>query len=78
MARTQAEFSRLRAEMDYSQDGLPRFLDQNEISQPPNGRMTKLEATMVELEGVRAKCATSQVQLVEVTRANVQIQPTPF
>ena len=24
------------------------------------------------------KCATSQVQFMELTRANVQIQPTPF
>ena len=78
LERGQAEFSSLRAEMDYSQVGLPRFLDQNEISQPPNGRITKLEATMVELESVCAKCATSQVQLMEVARANVQIHPMPF
>ena len=64
--------------MDYSQVGFPRFLDQNETSQPQNGRMTKLKATMVELERVRAKCATSQVQIIEVIRANVQIQPKPF
>ena len=54
-----AKFRRSRAKMNYSQVGLPRFLDQNEISQPPNGRMTKLEETMVELERVHAKCATS-------------------
>ena len=78
LAMAQVEFSRSRAEMDYSQVGLPRFLDQNEISQPPNGRMTKLEATVAELERVCAKCAKSQVQLMELTRANVQIQPTPF
>ena len=47
-----AEFSRSRAEMDYSQVGLPRFLEQNEKSQPPHERMTKLEATMAELERV--------------------------
>ena len=64
--------------MDYSQVGLPRFLDQNEISQPPNGRIKKLEATMAELERVHAECATSQVQLMEVTRAHVQIQSMPF
>ena len=64
--------------MDYSQVGLPRFLDQNEISQPPNGRMTKLEATMAELERVCIECPTYQVQFEEVTRANVQIQPTSF
>ena len=73
-----AEFRRSRTEMGYSQVGLPKFLDQNEISQPQNGRMTKLEATMVELERVCAECATSLVQLMEVTRVNVQIQPTPF
>ena len=64
--------------MDYSQVGLPRFLDQNEIRLPPNGRMTKLEATMAELERVCVECTTSQVQFLEVTRANVQIQPTSF
>ena len=73
LAKAQAEFSRSRAEMDYSQVGLPRILDQNEISQPPNGRMTKLEATMDELERVHAECALSQVQFMELTRANVQI-----
>ena len=29
------EFSRSMAEMDHSQVGLPRFLDPNEISEPP-------------------------------------------
>ena len=66
------------AEMDHSQVGLPRFLDPNEISQPPQERMTKLEVAMVELKRVNADCATSQVQFMELTRANVQIQPTPF
>ena len=73
-----AEFRRSRVEMDYSQVGLARFLDQKEKSQPPQERMTKLEATMDELERVHAGCATSQVQFMELTRANVQIQPTPF
>ena len=40
--------------------------------------MTKLEAAMIELERVHAKCAMSQVQFMELTMANVQIQPTPF
>ena len=66
------------AEMDHSQVGLPRFLDPNEISQPPNERMTKLEAAMDELKRVHAKCTTSQVQFIELTRVNIQIQPTPF
>ena len=64
--------------MDYSQVGLLRFLDQNELSQPPNGRMKKLEETMAELERVHVECVTSQVQFMELTRANVQIQPTSF
>ena len=33
---------------------------------------------MIELERVHAECAIAQVQLMELTRANVQIQPTPF
>ena len=47
LVMTYAEFSRSMTKMDYSQVGLPRFLDQNEISHPPNRRMTKLEVTMV-------------------------------
>ena len=66
------------AEIDHSQVRLPRFLDPNEISQPPQERMTKLEAAMAELERVYAECATSQVQFMELIMANVQIQPTPF
>ena len=72
------EFRRSRAKMDYSQVALLGFFYQKEKSQPQNGRMTKLEATMAELERVCVECATSQVQLMEVTRAHVQIQPTPF
>ena len=74
----QSEFSRLMAEMDHSQVGLPRFLDPNEISQPPHERMTILEAAMAELKRVHDECATSQIQFMELTRTNVQIQPTPF
>ena len=74
----QLEFSRSMAEMDYSQVGLPRFLDPSEICQPPKERMTKLEAAMVELKRVHAECATSQFQFMELIRANVQIQPMPF
>ena len=72
----QSEFSRSMAEIDHSQVGLLRFLDPNEISQPPQERMTKLEVAMPELKRVHAECATSQVQFMELTRANVQIQPT--
>ena len=60
-----AELERVHAKMDYSQVGLPRFLDQNEKSQPPHERMTKLEATMAELERVYAEQATSQVLLMK-------------
>ena len=74
----QPEFSRSMAEMDYSQVGLPKFFYQNEISQPPHERMTKLEAALVEMKRVNAECATSQVQFMELTRANVQIQHTPL
>ena len=72
------EFRRSTAKMDCSQVRLLRFLDQNEMSQPPNGRMTQLEATMAELERVPAECATSQVQFIGLTMANVQIQPMPL
>ena len=75
---TQPEFSRSMVEMDHSQVGLPRFLDLDEISQPPQERMTTLEVAMAKLKRVHAECATSQVQFMELTRANVQIQPTPF
>ena len=74
----QPEFSRSMAEMDHSQVRLPRFLDPNEISQPPQERMTKLEVAMAELKRAHAESPTSQVQFLELTRANVQIQPTPF
>ena len=66
------------AEMDHSQVRLPRFLEPNEISQPPQEGMTKLEATMAVLKRVNVECATSQVQFMELARANVQIQPAPF
>ena len=74
----QLEFSRSMAEMDHSHVRLPRFFDPNEISQPPQERMIKLEATMAELKRVHVECATSQVQFMELARANVQIQSTPF
>ena len=75
---TQHEFSRSMDEMDYSQVGLPHFFNPNEISQPPHERMTKLEAALIEMKRVHAECVTSQVQFMELTRANVQIQHTPF
>ena len=66
-----AEFRRSRAKMNYSQVWLPRFLDQNEISQPLHGRMTKLEATIGKLERVCAECTTSQAQFMNETRATL-------
>ena len=33
---------------------------------------------MTELKSVHAECATFQVQFMELTMANVKIQPTPF
>ena len=57
----ESEFSRSMAEKDHSQVGLLRFLDLNEICQPPHERMTKLEVAMVELKRVPTECATSQV-----------------
>ena len=74
----QPKFSRSIAKMDNSRVGLPRFLDPNEVSQPPQERMTKLEAAMAESERVHVKCETSRVQFMELTMTNVQIQPTPF
>ena len=45
LEETMAKLERVHVEMDYSQVGLPRFLNQNEKSQPPHERMTKLEVT---------------------------------
>ena len=45
---TQAESERSMADMDNSQVGLSRFHAQNEMSPPPQEKMTNLEATMVE------------------------------
>ena len=74
----QPEFSRSMAEKDYSQVWLPQVFYPNEISQPPHERMTKLETTLVEMKRVHDECVTSQVQFMELTRANVQIQHPPF
>ena len=54
-----AEYRISKAEMDYSQVGLPRFLDQKEKSQPPQEKMTKLEVTMIDLERIYAEDAIS-------------------
>ena len=69
-----AEDRRSKAEMTYSHIGLSRFLDQKEKIQPPQEKMTKLEATMADLEIIYAEDATSQVQFMNETRATLQIQ----
>ena len=74
----QPEFSRSMDEIDCSQVELPQFFNPNQISQPPHERMTKLEAALIEMKRVLAECVTPQVQFMELTRANVQIQHTPF
>ena len=66
----QPEFSRSMAEMDYSKVRLPQFFYPNEISQLPHERMTKLEAALIEMKRVHAKCVTSPVHFMELTRAN--------
>ena len=53
--------------MDFSKVGLHRFLD-------PNGRITKLEVTMAELERVCTEWATSQAKFMNETKATLQIQ----
>ena len=68
------DYRRSKAEMDYSLVRLPRFLDQKEKSRPPQEKMTKLEATMTNLERIYVEDATSQVQFMNETRATLQIQ----
>ena len=61
----QAKNEILMGDMDYSQDGLPRFYVQNEMSKPPQEKMSNLEATMAKLRRVQAKLATSQARFME-------------
>ena len=65
LTMVQAENEILIGDMDYSQDGRPRFYVKNKTSEPPQEVMSKLEATMVELRSVQAKLATSQAQFME-------------
>ena len=44
----QAENERSMDELDYVLNGLPRFHTHNEISQPPQEKMTNIEVTMAE------------------------------
>ena len=68
----QPEFSILMGDMDNSQDGLPRFYVQNEMSQPLQEEMSNLEATMVELRRVQAELTTSQAQFMEKVHTRSQ------
>ena len=76
MAMTYTEFSRSWPKMDYSQVGLPKFLDQNEKIQPPHERMKRLEATMAELERVYVEQATSQPLLMKEVNTPPQEKST--
>ena len=48
LAMFQVENERSMADLNYVQNGLPRFHTHNEISQPPREKMINLEATMDE------------------------------
>ena len=63
MAKVENERSMI--ELDYVHKGLPRFHDQNEISPPPQEKMTNLEATMAEWRRFQAEFTTSQAQFME-------------
>ena len=58
LTMVQAENEILLGDMDYSQDGLPRFYIQNEMSEPPQEEMSNLEATMAELRRLQAEWCT--------------------
>ena len=47
-------------DMAYSQDALPRFYVQNDLSQPPQEEMSNLEVTMAELRRFQPESVTSQ------------------
>ena len=44
----------------------------------PQVQRLSLKEKLAKMEGVHAECVTSQVQFMELTRANAQIHPTPF
>ena len=75
----QAESKISMADIDNSQVGFPRFHDQNEMSPPPQEKMTNLEATMVEWRRIQAELAKSRTEVfMEETNANVQFQSIPL
>ena len=65
LAMVQAENERSMADLDYVQNGLPRFHTHNVISQSPQEKMTNLEATMDEWRRFQAEFETSQANFME-------------
>ena len=65
LAMAQAKNERSMADLDYVQNGLPRFHTHNEISQPPQEKMTNLEATMAEWRRFQAQFETSKANFME-------------
>ena len=53
------------ADLNYVQNGFPRFHIHNEISQPLQEKMTNLEATMAEWRRFQAEFETSQANFIE-------------
>ena len=53
------------ADLDYVQNGLPRFHTHNELSQPPQEKMTNLKATMAEWRRFQVEFETSQANFME-------------
>ena len=65
LAMVQAENERSMADLDYVQNGLPRFYTHNEISQPPQEKMTNLEATRAEWRRFQAEFEPFQANFME-------------
>ena len=65
LAMVQAEKERSMADLDYVQNGLPRFHTHNEISQHPQEKMTNLEATVAEWRRFQVEFETSQSNFME-------------
>ena len=65
LAMVQVGNERSIADLDYVQNGLPRFHTHNEISQPPQEKMTNLEATMAEWRRFQDEFEISQANFME-------------
>ena len=72
LTMVQVENEILMGDMDYSQDALPMFYVQNDLSQPPQEKMYNLEATMTELNRVQVESITSQAQFMENVHTPLQ------